>query len=73
MNQDVNEKRKLILLWTEVSKVSGGKVENFNRIKDGNGKLALEEVEMRRIWKEYFGYLYVALMGFGKTTNSEES
>ena len=35
-----------------------GKVENYSRIKDGNGRLALEEVEVRRIWKEYFEDLY---------------
>ena len=28
-------------------------MEYFNRIKDGNGKLVLEETEVRRIWKEY--------------------
>ena len=40
MNQDVNGNRKLF--W-KVSKVNGGKVENSNRIKDGNGRLVLEE------------------------------
>ena len=52
MNQYVNRNRKLICM--EISKVNGGKVESFSRIKDGNGKLALEEVEvprMPRIWK----------------------
>ena len=44
MNQDVNGNRKLF--WKVVSKVSLGKVENSNRIKDGNGRLALEEVEV---------------------------
>ena len=52
MNQDVNGKRKLF--WKEVSKVNRGKVENSNRIKDRNGKLVLEEAEVRRIWKEYY-------------------
>ena len=56
MNQDVNGNRKLF--WKEVSKANGGKVENFNRIKDGNGRLALEEVEMQRIWKEHYEDLY---------------
>ena len=28
--------------------VNRGKVENSNRIKDGNGRLALEEADMRR-------------------------
>ena len=32
-------------------------MENWSRIKDGNGRLALEEVEVRRIWKEYFYYI----------------
>ena len=50
MNQDVNGNRKLFC--KEVSKVNGGKVENCNRIKDGNGRLTLEEAEVRRIWKE---------------------
>ena len=52
MNQDVNGHRKLF--WKEVSKVIGGKLENYSRIKDGNGGLALEEVEVCRNWKEYF-------------------
>ena len=47
MNQDVNGNRKLF--WKGVSKAYGGKVENFNRIKDGNGRLVLEEAEVRRI------------------------
>ena len=68
-----------------MSKANGRKVENFNRIKDVNGSLVLEEAEVRRIWKEYYEYLYnidtqeqveftyVALMEFGKATTSEES
>ena len=35
-----------------------GKVENSNRIKDGNERLALEDVEMQRILKKYFEELY---------------
>ena len=35
-----------------------GKVENFSRIKDGNGRLAQRKDEVRRIWKEYFEDLY---------------
>ena len=46
------------LLWKEGSKTNGGKVENSNRIKDGNGRLVLEETEVRRIWKEYYEDLY---------------
>ena len=37
MNEDVNEKRKLLL---KVSNVKGGKVESFSRIKDRNWRLA---------------------------------
>ena len=33
-------------------------MQNSNRIKDGNGRLALEEVEVRKIWKKYFENLY---------------
>ena len=57
-------------------------MENSNRIKNGNMRLALEEAEVRRIWKEYFADLYnidtqehvavqsicVALMEFGEAT-----
>ena len=50
MNQVVNGK--------EVSNINEGKVENCNRIKDKSGRLALEEVEVRRICKKYFGDLY---------------
>ena len=56
MNQDVNENRKMF--WKEVSKVNGGKVGNFNRIKYGNGSLLLEEAEVQRIWKEYYEDMY---------------
>ena len=38
----------------KASKANGGKVENSNRIKDVNGRLVLEEAEVRRIWKEYY-------------------
>ena len=41
-----------------MSKVNEGKVEISNRIKDGNGRLVLEEAEVRRIWKEYYEGLY---------------
>ena len=57
MNQDVNGNRKL--LWKEMSKANGGKVENSKRIKDGNGRLVLEETEVRRIWKEYYEDLII--------------
>ena len=56
MNEDVSGNRKLF--WKKVSKAIGGKVENSNRIKDGNGKLVLEEVEVRKSWKEYYEDLY---------------
>ena len=38
--------------------MNGGKVENSNKIKDGNGRLLLEETEVQRIWKEYYEDLY---------------
>ena len=38
--------------------MNGGKVENFNRIKDENGRLVLEETEVQRIWKEFYEDLY---------------
>ena len=41
-----------------MTKRNGGKVENSNGIKDGNGKLALVEVEVLRIWKEHYEDLY---------------
>ena len=33
-------------------------MEGCSRIKDGNGRLAQGEDEVRRIWKEYFEDLY---------------
>ena len=56
MNQDVNGNRKVFR--KEVSNENGGKEENLSRIKEGNGRLTLEEGEVRRIWKEYFDDLY---------------
>ena len=52
----MNGNRKLF--WMEVSNVKRGKVENCSRIKDGNGRLAQGEIEVQRIWKEYFEDLY---------------
>ena len=46
------------LFRKELSKANGGKEENANRIKAVNGRLAQEEAEMRRIWKEYYEDLY---------------
>ena len=56
INKDVIGNRKLF--WKEVSNVKGGKVESCSRVKDGNGKLAQGEDEVRRIWKKYFENLY---------------
>ena len=56
MNQDVNGNRKLF--WKRVNNANEGKGENSNRIKDGNGRLALGEDEVPKIWKEYFEDLY---------------
>ena len=41
-----------------MSKANVGKVESCSRIKDGNGRLALQEVEVQKMWKEYFEDLY---------------
>ena len=41
-----------------VSNAKGGKVESCSRVKDENWGLAQEEDETRKIWKEYFEYLY---------------
>ena len=41
-----------------MNKANKGNVECFSRIKDGNGRLALEESEVPRIWKEKFEDLY---------------
>ena len=38
--------------------MKGRKVGSCGRIKDGNGRLAQGEDEMRKIWKEYFEDLY---------------
>ena len=51
MNQDVKGNRKLF--WKEVSKANRGKVEICSTIKDRNGRVALEEVEVGKIWKEF--------------------
>ena len=56
MNQDVNGNRKWF--WKEVRKANLGKVERWSRIKNGNGRLVLGEIEVRRIWKDYFENLY---------------
>ena len=45
-------------------------------MKDGNGRLAQGEDEVRKIWKEYFEDLYnicVALMEFREVTTLKES
>ena len=46
------------MFWKEVSKTNGGKVENSNRIKYGNGRLVLEKAEVLRICKECYEDLY---------------
>ena len=56
MNQDIDGNKELF--WNEVNKVNGRKEENYSRIKDCDGRLALEEDEARRIWKNYFHDLY---------------
>ena len=47
MNEDVYGNRKLF--WKEVSSAKGGNVESYSRIKDGNGRLAQGEDEVRKI------------------------
>ena len=56
INDHVNGNRKLF--WKGVSNAKGGKVESCSGIKDGNGRLAQGEDEVRKIWKEYFEDLY---------------
>ena len=56
MNQDENGNMKLF--WKEVSKTNGVKVDSCSRIKDGNGRLVVEEAKVPRIWKEYYEDLY---------------
>ena len=48
-------------------------MESCSRIKDGNWRFTLEEVEVRWTWNEYFVSICVDLMGFGKATTSEEN
>ena len=52
----MNGNRKLFC--REMSNVKGGKVESCSGIKEGNGRLALGEYEVRKIWKEYFEGLF---------------
>ena len=52
MNEDMNGNMKLF--WKEVSNAKGGKVESYNRINSGNGRLAQGDDEARKIWKEHF-------------------
>ena len=56
MNENVNENR--MLFCKDVSKANGGKVENSNGIKNGLGRLVLEDAEVRRIWKECYEDLF---------------
>ena len=50
-NEDVNGNRKLF--WKEVSNAKERKVESCSRRKNGNGRMAQGEDEVRRIWKGY--------------------
>ena len=56
MNEVVNGNKKLF--WKEVSNGKEGKKESCSRMEDGNGRLAEEENEVGRNWKEYFEDLY---------------
>ena len=42
----------------DLSNAEEGKVENSSRVKNGNGRLARGEDELRRIWKENFEDLH---------------
>ena len=50
MNEDVNGNSKLLL--KEASNAKEGKVESCSTVKNGIGRLAQEEEETRKIWKE---------------------
>ena len=41
-----------------MSNAKRGKVESCSTIKDGSGRLAQREDELRKIWKEHFEDLY---------------
>ena len=56
LNEDMNRNTKLF--WKEVSNAKAGKGESCCRIKDGNGRLAHGEDEVRKIWNEYLEDLY---------------
>ena len=56
INEVVNGNRKLF--WKGVNNTKGGKLDSCSRIKDGNGRLAQGEDELRNICKEYFEDLY---------------
>ena len=45
MHEDVNGNRELF--WKEVSNAKGGKVESCTTVKDGNGRLAQGEDEVK--------------------------
>ena len=53
---NVNGNRKLFL--KEGSNANGGKVQNSNRVKDGNRRLVLEQAEVQRIWNGFYENLY---------------
>ena len=86
MNEDVNG--NMILFWKEMCNEKGGEVESCSRIKAGNRRLAQGKDEVQRIWKVCFEDLkicilyifsnmlqstFVALMGLGEITTSDES
>ena len=68
-----------------MSKANGGKMENFNRIKDENRRLVLEELKYEGfgrsimriciiyILRNWLQFTCVALMEIGKATPLEES
>ena len=58
MNQGADKNRNLF--WKEVGKVKRGKEENYNKIKEGNGRLAIRKDEEQRTRKNY---LRVCVLG----------
>ena len=54
MNQGMTGDRKL--LWKEVSKANGGKLESCSRIKEGNRKLYLERFKCEGFGRGICGF-----------------
>ena len=46
------------LFRNKLSKVKRGKMESCSKIKDGNGRLPMEEDELRRVWKDHLDDIF---------------